>query len=45
MKKRVKRNKQDIEFSRRTRDAWKRYEQGKFKKMSFDEFLEEIKKW
>ena len=37
--------KEDLEFARRTEKAWKEYEQGKFKKMSFDEFLAEAKKW
>ncbi len=36
---------EDLEFARRTEEAWKEYEQGKFKKMTFDEFLEEAKKW
>ncbi len=45
MKKRMKKIEQDIEFSRRTLEALKRSEKGKFKKMSFDDFLEEIKKW
>lgn len=37
--------KEDLEFARRTEKAWKEYEQGKFKKMNFDEFLEKAKKW
>jgi AbrB family looped-hinge helix DNA binding protein len=37
--------KEDLEFAERTERAWKEYEQGKFKKMSFDEFLAEAKKW
>ena len=35
----------DLEFARRTEEAWKRYEQGKFKSMDAKEFLEEMKKW
>ena len=40
-----KKLKEDLEFARRTEKAWKEYEQGKSKKMSFDEFLAEAKKW
>jgi|TARA_Y100000310_G_scaffold264208_1_gene274793 AbrB family looped-hinge helix DNA binding protein len=36
---------EDIEFARRTEEAWKRIEAGKGIKMDFDEFVEEIKKW
>ncbi len=37
--------KEDLEFAERTERAWKEHEQGKFKRMSFDEFLAEAKKW
>ena len=37
--------KEDLEFAKRTEKAWKEYEQGKSKRMSFDEFLAEAKKW
>ena len=37
--------KEDIEFARRTEAAYKRYEQGKFIEMDFDEFLKKMKKW
>jgi len=37
--------KEDLEFAKRTEKAWKRYEQGKFKSMDFDEFIAEMKKW
>jgi AbrB family looped-hinge helix DNA binding protein len=37
--------KEDLEFAERTEQAWKEYERGKFKKMSFDEFLAEARKW
>lgn len=40
-----KKLKEDIEFARRTEKAWKEYEQGKFRRMSFDEFLIEARKW
>lgn len=36
---------EDLEFARRTREAWKRYERGEFSCLPFDEFLEEMKKW
>jgi len=37
--------KEDIEFARRTEEAYKRHESGEFKKMSVDKFLEELEKW
>ncbi|MBS3081963.1 AbrB/MazE/SpoVT family DNA-binding domain-containing protein [Candidatus Pacearchaeota archaeon] len=37
--------KEDIEFSRRTEEAWKRHDKGEFKTMEFDDFIKEIKKW
>ena len=37
--------KEDLEFARRTEEAWKRYDLGEFKSMQFDEFLKEMKKW
>jgi AbrB family looped-hinge helix DNA binding protein len=37
--------KEDLEFARRTEEAWKEYDKGKFKKTSFDEFLAEAEKW
>lgn len=36
---------EDLEFARRTEEAWKRYDKGKFKSMDFDDFLKEMKKW
>ena len=35
----------DLEFARRTEEAYKRLESGKGKKMDFDDFMEELKKW
>jgi AbrB family looped-hinge helix DNA binding protein len=35
----------DIRFAERTEEALERYEKGKLKKMSGDEFLEELDKW
>lgn len=37
--------KEDLEFARRTEEAWKRMEKGEFISMEFDEFIEEMKKW
>ena len=37
--------KEDLEFARRTEEAYKRHEIGDFKKMSADKFLEELDKW
>lgn len=37
--------KEDLEFARRTEEAWKRIERGKGIKMDFDSFIEELKKW
>ena len=37
--------KEDIEFARRTEEAWKSYERGEFIEMDFDEFMKEVKKW
>ena len=36
---------EDLEFARRTEEAYKRYEKGEFREMDFDKFLEEAKKW
>ncbi|MBS3079044.1 AbrB/MazE/SpoVT family DNA-binding domain-containing protein [Candidatus Pacearchaeota archaeon] len=36
---------EDLEFARRTEEAYKRYERGEFKEMGFDNFIEEMKKW
>ena len=37
--------KEDLEFARRTEEAWKRIEAGKGISMDFDDFIEEMKKW
>jgi AbrB family looped-hinge helix DNA binding protein len=37
--------KEDLEFARRTEEAWKSYERGEFKQMNFDKFIKEMKKW
>ena len=36
---------EDLIFAKRTEEALKRYEKGEFKEMSFDDFIEEAKKW
>ena len=36
---------EDLEFAKRTEEAWKRYDRGEFKEMEFDDFIEEMKKW
>ncbi len=35
---------EDLEFARRTEEAWKRYEKGEFVSMPADKFLEELSK-
>lgn len=35
----------DLEFARRTEEAWKEYDKGKFIEMEFDDFVKEMKKW
>ena len=37
--------KEDLEFARRTEEAWKRYDRGEFVEMDYDDFLKELKKW
>ena len=37
--------KEDLEFARRTEEALKRHKEGKFKRMDFDNFISEMKKW
>ena len=36
---------EDLEFARRTEEAYKRIEKGECITMDFDDFIEEIKKW
>ena len=36
---------EDLEFARRTEEAWKRYDKEEFITMDFDDFLKEVKKW
>ena len=35
---------EDLEFAKRTEEAWREYDKGNFKSMSADEFLKELKK-
>jgi len=35
---------EDLEFARRTEEAWKRYEKGEFVSMPADKFLKELSK-
>jgi len=37
--------KDDLEFAKRTEEAWKRYDKGEFVSMDSKEFLKELKKW
>ena len=37
--------KADLEFAKRTEEAWKSYEKGEFKSMSSKDFLNELKRW
>lgn len=37
--------KEDLEFAKRTEEAFNRYEKGKFKEMDAKDFLKELKKW
>ena len=37
--------KEDLEFARRTEEAYKRHERGDFKSLPADKFLEELDKW
>jgi AbrB family looped-hinge helix DNA binding protein len=36
---------EDLEFAKRTEEAWKRYDRGEFISMDAENFLKEIKKW
>lgn len=37
--------KEDLEFARRTEEAWKRYERGEFKRSTAKDFLKDLEKW
>ncbi|MFH1365729.1 MAG: AbrB/MazE/SpoVT family DNA-binding domain-containing protein [archaeon] len=36
---------EDLEFAKRTEESYQRHEKGEFRKMDFDEFIKEMKKW
>ena len=36
---------EDIEFARKTEEAWKRYDKCKFRSMDGKDFLVKLKKW
>lgn len=36
---------EDLEFAKRTEEAWKRYDQGQFKSLSQEEFLKKLDAW
>jgi len=38
-------NKEDLEFARRTEEAYQRHDGGEFIRMNYEDFLKEIKKW
>ena len=40
-----KKLKEDLEFARRTEEAWERHDRGEFKTMEFEDFVKEMKKW
>ena len=37
--------KEDLEFARRTEEAWKAYGRGEFVSQDADEFLKDLEKW
>jgi hypothetical protein len=36
---------EDLEFARRTEEAWQEIDEGKYTEMELNDFLKEIKKW
>lgn len=36
---------EDLEFAKRTEEAWKRYDKGNFTSSNVKDFLKEMKKW
>ena len=41
----IEKLKEDLEFARRTEEAWKEIDRGEGIEMDFDDFLAEVKKW
>ena len=37
--------KEDLEFAKRTEEAWKSYEKGEFKSKNAEDFLKDLKSW
>lgn len=37
--------KEDMEFAKKTEEAWKSFDRGEFKSMDSEKFLKEIEKW
>jgi len=37
--------KEDLEFARRTEEAWKRFDKGEFISMDSEDFLKEMERW
>ena len=37
--------KEDLEFAKRTEEAWERYESGQFKSRTAKDFLKDLEKW
>lgn len=37
--------KEDLDFAKRTEEAWKRYEKGQFISLNAKDFLKELEKW
>ena len=37
--------KKDLDFAKRTEEAWKSYERGEFKSMDSNDFLKELEEW
>lgn len=37
--------KEDLDFAKRTEEAYKRHERGEFMEMDFDDFVKEMKRW
>ncbi len=36
---------EDLEFAKRTEEAWRAYDRGEFISMDADDFIKEMKKW
>ena len=45
LNKKFEKLKEDLEFSRRIRDAWDRYDKSEFNSLSKEDFLKELEKW